>query len=175
VVANSFFVETDLAGTGGGGHEIVCRVNAFPFWAFQECGEPKSQTQTGEGGLLRSRFLGSWEMRSWVVTVGKPLVYSPVITETLAVRLSFHVRRTRRTMCASLILSPRRTLAQVGFQLLAPGKSINEGGTVVRPGTATVSKFSGRMRLRHRGLYRALIKVSDGGHVSNYSEPILVR
>jgi hypothetical protein len=29
--------------------------------------------------------------------------------------------------------------------------------------------------LRHRGLYRALVKVSDGGHVSNYSEPILVR
>lgn len=32
------------------------------------------------------------------------------------------------------------------------------------------------VRLRHRGLYRALIKVTnDGGHVSNYSEPILIR
>jgi hypothetical protein len=65
--------------------------------------------------------------------------------------------------------------AQVGFQLLQPGKSVNEGGTIVRSGTSTVGSFSGRIRLRHRGLYRALIKVSDGAHVSNYSTPILVR
>jgi hypothetical protein len=31
------------------------------------------------------------------------------------------------------------------------------------------------MRLRHRGLYRALVKVSDGAHVSDYSTPILVK
>jgi len=64
---------------------------------------------------------------------------------------------------------------QVGFQLLLPGKSINEGGAIVKSGTSTVGRFSGRMRLRHRGLYRALVKVKDGGHVSDYSEPILVR
>jgi len=26
-----------------------------------------------------------------------------------------------------------------------------------------------------RGLYRALVKINDGAHVSNYSEPILIR
>lgn len=55
-------------------------------------------------------------------------------------------------------------------------KSVNEGGTSVRSGTASVSRFGAVVRLRHRGLYRALIKVTDdGGHVSNHSEPILIR
>jgi hypothetical protein len=72
-------------------------------------------------------------------------------------------------------VAPAEVGALVGFQLLTPGKSINEGGTAVRAGTASVSRFSAVVRLRHRGLYRALIKVSDGAHFSNYSEPILIR
>jgi len=31
------------------------------------------------------------------------------------------------------------------------------------------------VRLRHSGLYRALIEIDDGAHVSNYSEPIILR
>jgi hypothetical protein len=46
----------------------------------------------------------------------------------------------------------------------------------VKAATTTSSNFSGFMRLRHPGLYRALIKVTnDGAHVSNYSAPILIR
>jgi hypothetical protein len=92
------------------------------------------------------------------------------------VRLSFHVRRARCGVSRFFgTVAPAEVGAQVGFQLLRPGKSVNEGGTVVKPGTSGVGRFSGRMRLRHRGLYRALVKVSDGAHVSDYSEPILVR
>jgi hypothetical protein len=60
-------------------------------------------------------------------------------------------------------------LAQVGFQLLRPGKSVNEGGTIVKPGTATVSKLSSRRRIRHKGLYRVLIKINDGAHPALHS------
>ena len=71
---------------------------------------------------------------------------------------------------------PAEVGALVGFQLLRPGKSVNEGGTSVTAGSSSVSRFSAVVRLPHRGLYRALVKVSnDGGHVSNYSEPILIR
>ena len=45
-----------------------------------------------------------------------------------------------------------------------------------RPARRPSPRFSAVVRLRHRGLYRALIKVSnDGAHVSNYSEPVLIR
>ncbi len=73
-------------------------------------------------------------------------------------------------------VAPAEVGALVGFQLLRPGRSVNEGGTAVRAGTSSVSRFRAVVRLRHRGLYRALIKVTnDGAHVSNYSEPILIR
>jgi hypothetical protein len=105
------------------------------------------------------------------------LVYSPVIAETVAVRPSF--------ICAVLTgwvsrffgtVAPAEVGAQVGFQLLRPGKSINEGGTVVsnlarQPWGVSLAGCVFVTAL----LYRALIKVLDGGHVSNYSEPILVR
>jgi len=113
-----------------------------------------------------------------VVTVGKPVVVSPVVVESVAVRVSFHVRRACRRGFVRLYgtVAPAEVGALVGFQLLRPGRSVNEGGTAVRAGTASVSRFRAVVRLRHRGLYRALIKVSnDGGHVSNYSEPILIR
>jgi hypothetical protein len=45
----------------------------------------------------------------------------------------------------------------------------------VKTGIATVSRFSRVIRVRHPGLYRALVRVTDGAHVSNYSAPIFVR
>jgi len=99
------------------------------------------------------------------------------VLERVAVRVSFDVRRARRRGYVRLYgtVAPAEVGALVGFQLLTPGKSVNEGGTVVKAGTASVSSFSRIVRLRHRGLYRALVKINDGAHVSNYSTPILVR
>jgi hypothetical protein len=41
----------------------------------------------------------------------------------------------------------------------------------VKAGTPTVSHFSRVVRIRHRALYRALVKISnDGSHVSKRAE-----
>ena len=73
-------------------------------------------------------------------------------------------------------VSPAEVGALVGFQLLQPGNSLNQGGTGVKAGTSDVSKFSRIVHVRHPGVYRALVKVTnDGAHVSAYSPPILVR
>jgi hypothetical protein len=176
VFGNPFLVEGNLYGTGASTHEIVLQINTFPFLGgFRNVGNPEVTNATGGFSFPVLGLLENAQLR--VVTVGKPLVYSPVVTETVAVRVSFHVRRARRRGYVRFFgtVAPAEVGAQVGFQLLRPGKSINEGGTVVKAGTSGVGRFSGRMRLRHRGLYRALVKVSDGAHVSDYSEPILVR
>jgi hypothetical protein len=79
-------------------------------------------------------------------------------------------------LCACMARSLRRRSVRSSASSSCPGRSVNEGGTAVRAGTASVSRFSAVVRLRRRGLYRALVKVSnDGGHFSNYSEPILIR
>jgi hypothetical protein len=176
VFGNPFFVEGNLYGTGAANHEIVLQANPFPFLGgFKTVGNPEV---TNAAGGFSFPFLGLLENAQLrVVTVGGSAVSSPVV-ESVAVRVSFHARRTRRRGFVRLYgtVAPAEVGALVGFQLLEPGhQSVNEGGTVVKAGTATVSSFSRVVRLRHRGLYRALIKVSDGAHVSDYSAPIVLR
>ena len=177
VFGNPFFVEGTLSGTGAASHELVLQANPFPYTGgFKTVGNPEV---TNSAGGFSFPFLGlSENAQLRVVTVGKPVVTSPVVLENVAVRVAFHVRRARRRGFVRLYgtVAPAEVGALVGFQLLRPGRSVNEGGTAVTAGTASVSRFSAVVRLRHRGLYRALIKVTDdGGHVSNYSEPILIR
>jgi hypothetical protein len=171
-----FFVDGTLSGTGASTREVVLQANPFPYLGgFKNVGNPEVTNATGGFSFPFLGLLENAQLR--VVTVGKPVVVSAVVLEKVAVRVSFHVRRARRRGFVRLYgdVAPAEVGALVGFQLLTPGKSINEGGTAVRAGTASVSRFSAVVRLRHRGLYRALIKVSDGAHFSNYSEPILIR
>lgn len=176
VFGNPFVVEGNLSGTGAANHVVVLQANQFPYLAgFHNVGNPELTSSTGGFSFPFVGLLENAQLR--VVTVGKPEVSSPVIVEGVAVRVSFHAHRTRRRGHVRLYgtVAPAEVGALVGFQLLAPGKSINEGGTVVKAGTSTVSSFSRVIRVRHPGLYRALIRVTDGAHVSNYSAPIFVR
>ncbi len=177
VFGSSFLVEGTLSGTGAGNHEIVLQANPFPYTGgFKMVGNPQV---TNPAGGFSFPFLGLLENAQLrVLTVGKPEVSSPVVLENVAVRVSFHARSVGRPGFVRLYgtVAPAEVGALVGFQLLEPGhKSVNEGGTVAKAGTPTVSSFSRVVRLHRRGLYRALIKISDGAHVSNYSSPILIR
>jgi hypothetical protein len=176
VFGNPFVIEGGLSGTGSANRVIVLQANPFPYVSgFHNVGNPEIANSTGGFSFPFVGLLENAQLR--VVTVGKPEVSSPVVTENVAVRVSFHAARTRRRGYVRLYgtVAPAEVGALVGFQLLAPGNSINQGGTVVKPGTATVSQFSRTIRIRRSGVYRALVKVADGAHVSSYSAPILVR
>jgi hypothetical protein len=175
VFGNSFLVEGTLSGTGSANHPVALQANPFPYLSgFQTVGNPEL---TNASGGFSFPFLGLLENAQLrVVTVGKPEVSSAVLVENVAVRVTFHVRATRRRGYARLYgtVAPAEAGALVGFQLLRPGRSLNKGGTIVTAGTATVSKFNRVVRVQP-GLYRALVKVSDGAHVSAYSPPVLIR
>jgi hypothetical protein len=176
VFGNPFLVEGNLSGTGSGNREVVLQSNPFPYLAgFKNVGNPEVTNSTGGFSFPYLGLLENAQLR--VVTVGGSVVSSPVVPESVAVRVGFHARRTRRHGFVRLYgtVAPAEVGALVGFQLLRPGNSINQGGTVVKAATPTVSQFSRIVRVRRPGLYRALIKVTDGAHVSNYSAPILVR
>jgi hypothetical protein len=173
---SSFLVEGTLSGTGAASHEVELQANPFPYVSgFQPIGNPELTNATGGFSFP---FLGLTENTQLrVVTVGKPEVSSPVVLEGVAVRVTFHVRAAKRRGYARLYgtVTPAEVGALVGFQLLRPGKSLNQGGTVVKAGSATVSKFSRVVRVR-KGLYKALVQVmNDGAHVSSYSAPVLIR
>jgi hypothetical protein len=171
-----FFVEGNLSGTGAAGHEVALQANPFPYMGgFRDVGNPEVTSATGGFSFPYVGLLENAQLR--VVTVGKPEVLSPVIGEDVAVRVSFHARRARRRGYFYLYgdVAPAEVGALVGFQLLTPGKSINEGGTEVKAATATVSRFARVLRVRHAGLYRALVQIFDGAHVFDYSQPIVIR
>jgi hypothetical protein len=167
-------VEGTLSGSYAANHEVELQANAFPYLGgFQPVGNPEL---TNAAGGFSFPYLGLTENTQLrVVTVGKPEVSSPVIPEYVAVRVTFHVRSTKRRGYARLYgtVTPAEVGALVGFQLLRPGKSVNKGGTVVKAATPSYSKFSRVVRIQ-RGLYKALVQVTDGAHVSSYSAPILI-
>jgi hypothetical protein len=175
VFGSPFLVEGTLSGTGAANHEVALQANPFPYLAgFQTVGNPELTNASGSFSFPYLGLLENAQLR--VVTIGKPEVSSPVLVEGVAVRVVLHARATGRRGYARLYgtVAPAEVGALVGFQLLTPGRSINTGGTVVKAGSSTVSTFSRVVRVR-RGLYKALVKISDGAHVSAYSAPVLIR
>jgi hypothetical protein len=175
VFGSPLFVEGTLSGTGSSSHAVALQANPYPYLSgFQTVGNAELTNSAGGFSFPYLGLLENAQLR--VVTVGKPEISSPVLLEGVAVRVTLHARATRRRGFARLFgtVSPAEVGALVGFQLLTPGRSRNVSGTVVKPASATTSSFSRVVRV-HRGLYKALVKISDGAHVSAYSAPVLIR
>jgi hypothetical protein len=177
VLGSPFAVEGNLSGTDGGGRQVVLNVNPFPYMGgFKQLGNTEVTTATGGFSFPVVGLLENAQLV--VVTVNAPSISSAVVIKNVAVRVALHVRHASRPGFFHLYgtVAPAEVGAQVGFQLLRPGHiSVNEGGTKVRGESATGSRFSAVMRIPHRGLYRALVRINDGAHVSNYSAPVLIR
>jgi hypothetical protein len=71
---------------------------------FKNVGNPEITNSTGGFSFPVLGLLENAQLR--VVTVGKPLVVSPVVTETVAVRVSFHVRRQLQRADPSPLATP---------------------------------------------------------------------
>jgi hypothetical protein len=175
-----FAVQGTLSGTGNAGRVVALQFNSFPYLAgFQTLGNPEVTSATGSFSFPVVGISTNTQFR--VVTTSAPFVTSPVLVEGVSVRVVFHVRRVHRRRRGQFFLmygtvAPAEPGARVGFQLLRPGRpSLNQGGAFVVSGTPTVSRFSTIVRIRHRGVYQALVQIADGSHLSAYSAPIRIR
>lgn len=175
-----FSVEGTLSGTGAAGRVVALQVNPFPYLAgFATLGNPEVTSSTGSFSFPVVGLLQNAQLR--VVTTSAPIVSSPVLVEGVAVRVAFHARRVHRRSRGRFYrlygtVAPAEVGARAGFQLLRRGlPSLNEGGARVKRGTATSSRFSAIVRIRHPGLYEALVQIADGAHVSAYSAPLRIR
>jgi hypothetical protein len=175
-----FSVQGTLSGTGAPGRVVALQSNPFPYLAgFKTLGNPEVTSSTGGFSFPVVGMLENTQLR--VVTTSAPFVSSPVLVEGVAVRVAFHARRVRHRRHGLFYrmygtVTPAEVGARVGFQLLRPGlPSVNRGGTFLRSGSPSVSRFSTIVRIRHRGLYQALVQIADGSHVSAYSAPLRIR
>ncbi len=174
-----FAVQGTLFGTAAPGRAVALQFNPFPYLAgFKTLGNPELTSSTGSFSFPVVGLLTNTQLR--VITTSAPFISSPVLVEGVAVRVTFHVHRVHRRRRGLFLrmygtVTPAEVGARVGFQLLRAGApSLNQGGTFVTSGTSAVSRFSTVVRIRHRGVYEALVQVSDGSHVSAYSEPIRI-
>jgi hypothetical protein len=177
--SDPFSVQGTLFGTGNASRVVALQFNPFPYLTgFKTLGNPELTNAAGAFSFPVVGLLTNTQLR--VVTTTPPFVVSPVLVEGVAVRVSFHIHRVHRHHPGRYYrlygtVAPSEVGARVGFQQLRPGHpSVNRGGTFVVSATPTVSRFSAVVRIRHRGLYQALVQVADGSHVSAYSSPIRI-
>ena len=168
-------VQGTLSGTGNASRAVTLQANAFPFTAgFQNVGNAQLTTATGSFSFPVLGLTQNTQFR--VATTGKPLVISPVASESVAVRVSSHVGRTRRRHFARIFgtVTPAVDGSQVGILRITRGHGVLVGGTILRHRNATSSKFSRVVPVR-RGVYRVLVRVLNGAQVSNYGTPLVIR
>jgi len=165
-------VQGTLSGTGNASRGVVLQGNAFPFTAgFQTIGNPELTSPTGSFSFTVPNQEQSTQFR--VLTTTNAPVVSPVTTESVAVRVSSHVARTKRRGFARIYgtVTPSVIGAQVGVLRIAQGHGILAGGTVVKPGNSISGQFSRVVRVK-KGAYRVLVKVAPGGVVSAYGTEV---
>jgi hypothetical protein len=173
---NPAVVQGTLSGTGNGGRTVVLQANPFPYTAgFANLGNPELTTSIGGFSFPILGLTQATQLR--VVTTTKPAVVSPVALEGVAVRITAHVKRTRRSNHPRIYgtVTPAVDGMQVAFMRVTGGRDVLVSGTLLKHRNATSSKFSRVVHINKRGLYRVLVRVTNGAQTSNYSSPLRIR
>jgi hypothetical protein len=167
-------VQGTLAGTENANRPVILQADAFPFSAgFQSIGNPELTSSTGSFAFP---ILGLTLVTQFRVLTGtNPAVLSPVALENVAVQVDSHVARTRRARFVRIFgtVTPAEDGAQVGILRIVRGRGVLVGGTILRHLNATSSEFSRVVRVR-RGVYRVLVRVTNGAQVSNYGRRLKI-
>jgi hypothetical protein len=166
-----------LSGTGSAGHAVVLQANPFPYLAgFKTI---SGSELTGADGSFSFPVAGlSQNTQLRVATLDTPPVNSWAVVALVAVRVTLHLRAAARDGYARFYgtVTPGEAGSRVIFQLLEPGRRPHGvGSTFITDGGRMRSRFSAVVRIRHAGLYRALVSVASGAQVSNHSRAILIR
>jgi hypothetical protein len=167
-------VQGTLSGTGNGGREVVLQANLFPFTAgFVNVGNPEVTLASGSFSFLVPGLAQVTQFR--VVTTTNPPVISPVALENVAVQVASHVARSRRPHFARIFgtVTPAEDGMEVGILRITHGHGVLVGGTVLRHLDAARSSFSRVVPVR-RGVYRVLVRVTNGAQVSGYGSPLTI-
>jgi hypothetical protein len=178
VFGSPLTVAGTLSGTGNASVEVALQGNPFPYThGFHDLTSPEPTSAAGAFSLAVAGVLTSTELRA--ATVTPPIVYSPIATEVVTAHVVLHVRPAHRRGFVRLYgtVAPAEPGAAVAFELRTQAhRYVAVSGTVIHGGTAGgVSQFARTVRLRHRGVYRALVEVPNGPQTSGRSQPVVVR
>jgi hypothetical protein len=168
-------VQGTLSGTGNANRAVVLQVNLLPAAAgFVSVGNAELTTASGGFSFPLLGLGQSLQLR--VATTTNPPVFSPVVVENVAVSVDSHIRHTRRAHFVRIYgtVTPAEDGMQVGILRITHGRGVLVAGATLHHRTPSTSKFSRVVRVR-RGVYRVLVRVTNGAQVSNYGQPLLIR
>ena len=176
VFGGTVTVQGTLSGTGNGNREVILQENQFPYTVgFQNAPlNPVLTPATGGFTFLVPNLTLTTQFR--VLASASPTVVSPVAYENVAVRVNAHVARASRRHFARIYgtVTPAENGMQVGFLRITHGRGVLAGGTILRPRSLTSSSFS-RVVAVKPGVYRVLIRITNGAQTSTYSQPLVIR
>jgi hypothetical protein len=172
----SVTVQGTLSGTENGNREVILQQNQFPFTiGFQNA--PVNPVLTKADGSFSFTVANVGLTTQYrVVTATSPPVVSAITTEGVAVHVDAHLARTKRHHFARIYgtVSPAEDGMQVGFLRISHGRGVLAGGTILLHRTLTSSRFSRVVPVK-AGVYRVLVRITNGAQISTYSQPLLVR
>jgi hypothetical protein len=188
VFGSPYTLAGTVSGTGAGNRRIQLQASPFPFLAaFEAVGAPIVTNVAGAFSFHLASLSTSTQFR--VNTLDPRPLYSPIVTQHVAVRVILKVRSSRRKGFVRLYgtVTPAEVGARVSFQLrkpVRPGSSekaserttrfVSQFTTVVKRATKTISRFSAVVSVRHTGRYRAYVQVKKGPLVSGSSATVVL-
>ncbi|HWX74316.1 MAG TPA: fibronectin type III domain-containing protein [Solirubrobacteraceae bacterium] len=167
-------VEGTLSGTGNAGVPVVLQSNPFPYaQGFADVGPAAVTNTVGGFSFPVSGLTVMTHFR--VVTIANRPIVSPVALELVAVRVSAHVGHASRAHFARIFgtVTPAVAAAQVGILRIVHGRGVLVAGAKLHPRGESRATFSRVIPVRS-GAYRVLVRIVNGGLVSNYSRTLLI-
>lgn len=158
-----------LSGTGNAGRAVVLQANPFPYTAgFTNVGN--AQVTNAQGQFFFPLLSLATNTQFRVVLTDRPSVASPIIVAYSKVRVTEHRSRshTRRgkVIRFSGSVTPANDGARFAIQRFSHGHWRTVTGGVTRHHSATSSRYSKRVRIRHSGPYRVFVEVANGQYAS---------
>ncbi len=186
VYGTPFLVSGTLSGLGSANAPIALQASPYPYLEpFVNVGATGTTNAAGAFSFRISNLQMSTQFR--VTTLGTLPIYSPILTEQVALNVTLHVSSTKRPGFVRMYgdVTPAKLGTPIIFQLqkaVRPsGKSENSARyvtaatTKLKRGGKTYSRFSAIVEIRHAGRYRAFVKLGKGPLLSGTSNSIVIR
>jgi hypothetical protein len=182
----STVISGSLTGTGGALHQIVLQASPFPYQeAFIALGTPIVTSATGSFAFHVPNLIQGTQFR--VATLDPSPIYSKIVTERVAVRVTLKVRTIGHAGLVRLYgtVTPAEAGAPVMIELakhIRPhGKSeattrfAPQANAVVRRATKSFSRFSMVIKVTKTGRYRAFVQLKTGRLTSGASTTVVLK
>ncbi len=185
VFGRTLAISGTLVGPGNANRRIELQSSAYPYLLpFAAVGVPSVSNAAGAFSFRVAGLTTNTQFR--VATLDPRPLYSPVITEQIAVRVTLKVRTSSRPGLVRLYgtVTPAKLHAQVFFQLQGTTrphgdseqttKFTNKFSTRTLSATKAMSRFSSIVSVRSGGRYRAYVQLGKGPLASGSSTTVIL-